>query len=183
MNTNLNYEITNNSNFILILSIVLPIIVSYFFNKFNSEREFHHRIKGKTRVEWIESMRKVISEFYECIYLILYDNTVNIKTLVKLRNYVETIYLYCPKDDENAKKYINGNENYDSNDLLNEKVETIFNDVECFYFNYCEPNNLNGNIEEEKSKKIEEIKSSIGYFTLFVRKRFRIEWKKSKDAK
>ena len=66
-NTNLNYEITNNSNFILILSIVLPIVVSYFFNKFNSEREFHHRIKGKTRVEWIESMRKVISEFYESL--------------------------------------------------------------------------------------------------------------------
>ena len=168
MNTSFNYDITNSSIFILILSIVLPIIVSYFFNKINSEREFYQKIKGSTRVEWIESMRKVISEFYECIYLILYDETADSKTLAKLRNYAETIYLYCPKDVEN-EKYINGEEDYDSNDLLNERVETLYNNVEDFY--------------NKKDVKIETIISEMNDFTLFVRNRFKKEWEKSKTAK
>lgn len=171
MSTSFNYDITNSSIFILILSIVLPIIVSYIFNKINSEREFYQKIKGSTRVEWIESMRKVISKFYECIYLILYDDTADIKTLAKLRNYAETIYLYCPKDDDNVKKCIKKKEKdyYDSNDLLNERVEAIYKKVDDFY--------------NKKDVKIETIISEMDAFTLFVRYRFKIEWKKSKKAK
>ena len=168
MSTSFNYDITNSSIFILILSIVLPIIVSYIFNKINSEREFYQKIKGSTRVEWIESMRKVISKFYECIYLILYDDTADSKTLAKLRNYAETIYLYCPKDVENEKN-INVEEDYDSNDLLNKKVEALYNNVEDFY--------------NKKDVKIETIISEMNDFTLFVRNRFKKEWEKSKTAK
>ena len=177
MNTSFNYDVANNSIFILILSIVLPILVSFVFNKINSEREFYQKIKGSTRVEWIESMRKVISEFYECIYLILYDETADSKTLAKLRNYAETIYLYCPKDGENVKKYIYGKENYDSNDLLNEKVESIYNDVKDFYSKY---KNV---LKSSKDERIEAINSGMNDFTIFVRNRFKIEWKKSKKAK
>lgn len=177
MSTSFNYDVANNSIFILILSIVLPILVSFVFNKINSEREFYQKIKGSTRVEWIESMRKVISEFYECIYLILYDEIADSKTLAKLRNYAETIYLYCPKDGENVKKYIDGKENYDSNDLLNEKVESIYNNVKDFYSNYKNA------LKSSKDERIEAINSGMNDFTIFVRNRFKIEWKKSKKAK
>lgn len=170
MNTSFNYDVANNSIFILILSIVLPILVSFVFNKINSEREFYQKIKGSTRVEWIESMRKVISEFYECIYLILYDETADSKTLAKLRNYAETIYLYCPKD-------IGETDKGDSNDELNDDVKNIFNEVETFYFEYKNKTN------SDKVKRIDEIKNDLNGFTDYVRYRFKKEWEKSKTAK
>ena len=190
MSTSFNYDITNSSIFILILSIVLPIIVSYIFNKINSEREFYQKIKGSTRVEWIESMRKVISKFYECIYLILYDDTADSKTLAKLRNYAETIYLYCPKDGKKVEKYKKEKkkktkiDNHDSNDLLNERVEEIYINVEKFYFNYKNVlSDSNESIEMDKKVLIDDINKKMNDFTIFVRNRFKIEWKKSKKAK
>lgn len=170
MSTSFNYDVANNSIFILILSIVLPILVSFVFNKINSEREFYQKIKGSTRVEWIESMRKVISEFYECIYLILYDETADSKTLAKFRNYAVTIYLYCPKD-------IGETDKGDSNDELNDDVKNIFNKVETFYFEYKNKTN------SDKVKRIDEIKNDLNGFTDYVRYRFKKEWEKSKTAK
>lgn len=190
MNTSFNYDITNSNILILVLSIVLPIIVSYAFNKINSEREFFQKIKGSTRVEWIESMRKVISKFYENIYLILYDDTADIKTLAKLRNYAETIYLYCPKDGKKVEKYKKEKkkktkvDNHDSNDLLNERVEEIYINVEKFYFNYKNVlSDSNESIEKDKKVLIDDINKKMKEFTIFVRNRFKIEWKKSKKAK
>ena len=169
MNTSISYEVSNGNLLLLIVSVLISVLVSFITGSITSERTFHQSIKGSTRVEWIESMRKVISKFYENIYLILYDDTADIKTLAKLRNYAETIYLYCPKDVEN-EKYINGEEDcYDSNDLLNERVEALYNNVEDFY--------------NKKDVKIETIISEMNDFTLFVRNRFKKEWEKSKTAK
>lgn len=85
MNTSISYEVTNGNQLLLVVSVFISVLVSFITGSISSERAFHQSIKGSTRVEWIESMRKVISEFYECIYLILYDNTADSKTLAKLR--------------------------------------------------------------------------------------------------
>lgn len=170
MNTSISYEVSNGNLLLLIVSILISVLVSFITGLITSERTFHQSIKGSTRVEWIESMRKVISEFYECIYLTLYDDTADSKTLAKLRNYAETIYLYCPKDIGETGKG-------DSNDELNDYVKSIFNKVETFYFEYKNKTN------SDKVKRIDEIKNDLNGFTDYVRHRFKKEWEKSKTAK
>lgn len=175
MNTSISYQISNGDIIILIISSIVSIIVSFIISTIASERTFQQKIKGSTRVDWIEAIRKEIGDFYEHIYLIFYDENVNIKTLAKLRKIAEIIYLYCPIDKENIQKD-------DSNDLINEKTKRIFDKVEQFYFDY-KFNKINSNVNCEKCKRIDDIKKDLDEFTDFIRKRFKLEWEKSKKAK